>query len=90
MIKIRKIFLIISILSWIISIIPFFYVVYQAINSMNGTLHGFNGVELYGIDAFFDTIFMYITFFFPVFLLWLITVVVSIITTIISFVAYRK
>lgn len=88
--EMRKIFLIISILSWIISIIPFFYVVYQAINSMNGTLHGFNGVELHGIEAFFDIIFMYITFFFPIFLLWLITVVFSLITTIIYLLSYRK
>lgn len=43
-----KIFLhIISVLCWIVAIIPAGYVLYQAFGSMDGTIHGFNGEMLY-------------------------------------------
>lgn len=57
-----KIFLhIISVLCWIVAIIPAGYVLYQAFGSMDGTIHGFNGEMLYGMAAFTDTILTYLT-----------------------------
>lgn len=77
-----KILSIISVLCWIATIVPSAYVFYNAYNSMDGTMHGFNGEMLYGIDAFTDTILMYIAFLFPLFLLWAICFVGAVISTI--------
>ena len=68
-----KIFLhIISVLCWIVAIIPAGYVLYQAFGSMDGTIHGFNGEMLYGMAAFTDTIL----------LLWVFCLLVAIISTV--------
>ena len=79
-----KIMCIISVICWIATIILSTYVLYQAFDSIDGTLHGFNGEMLYGIDAFIDTILMFIAFFFPLFFLWVICLFGAIITTIIA------
>ena len=79
---------IISALCWIATIIPSTYVLYHAFDSMDGTIHGFNGEMLYGIDAFMDTILMFIAFFFPLFFLWGICLLGAIITT--AIVIYMK
>lgn len=57
-----KILCIVSVLCWIATIIPGGYVLYRAYDSMNGTMHGFNGEMLYGIEAFIDTILVYCIF----------------------------
>ena len=53
-----KILSIVAVLCWIVTIASSVYVLYNAHNSMDGTIHGFNGEMLYGIDAFIDTILM--------------------------------
>lgn len=77
-----KILCIISVLCWIATIVPSGYVLYNAYDSMDGTIHGFNGEMLYGMDAFIDTILMYIAFLVPFFLLWVLCLLGSIISTI--------
>lgn len=71
-----------AIICWIITIIPSAYVLYNAVASMSGTTHGFNGEMLYGIDAFIDTIFMFIAFLFPLFLIWAVFFLGAIISTV--------
>ena len=71
-----------SVLCWIGTIIPSVYVIYHAYESMDGTTHGFNGEMLYGINAFLDTVLMYIAFFFPFFLLWIICLIGVVISTV--------
>lgn len=80
--KYKKKFSVVSVLCWIATIIPAGYVLYQAFGSMDGTIHGFNGAMLYGVDAFIDTILMYIAFLFPFFLLWLLCLFGAIASTI--------
>ncbi len=58
------------------------YVLYQAFDSMDGIIHGFNGEMLYGMAAFTDTILMYIAFLFPLFLLWVFCLLIAIISTV--------
>ena len=77
-----KILCIISVLCWIATIVPGGYVLYNAYDSMSGTIHGFNGEKLYGMAAFIDTILMYIAFLFPFFLLWVLCLLGAIISTI--------
>lgn len=86
--KIKVVLVISAILCWIASLVPLIYVISQAIGSMSGTIHGFHGPMLYGLSAFFDTIFMYIAFFFPLFLLWVVVVVLAITTTIVSIILH--
>ena len=73
---------IVSLVCWIATIVPSGYVLYQAFDSMDGTLHGFNGEMLYGVDAFIDTILIYVAFLFPLFLLWLLCLIGAIASTI--------
>lgn len=77
-----KILCIVSFLCWIATIVPSAYVLYNAYDSMDGTLHGFNGEMLYGMDAFIDTILMYIAFLFPFFLLWVLCLLGAIVSTV--------
>jgi len=77
-----RILCVVSVLCWIITIGCIGYVLYNAFGSMNGTTHGFNGEMLYGIDAFIDTILMYIAFLFPLFLLWGLCLIGAIATTV--------
>lgn len=77
-------FRILSILCWIATIIPSGYVLYYAFRSMSGTMHGFNGEMLYGIDAFIDTILMVIAFWFPLYLLWVLCFLGAVIFTIVT------
>lgn len=77
-----KVLCITAVICWIITIIPSAYVLYNAFDSMSGTTHGFNGEMLYGIDAFIDTIFMFIAFLFPLFLLWAVVFLGAIISTV--------
>lgn len=75
---------------WIGTIIPAGYVFIEAIKSMDGTIHGFHGERLYGIDAFIDTIFMYIAFFFPLFIVWGACLFGAIVSTLVICLGYRK
>lgn len=77
-----KILCVISVLCWIATIVPGGYVLYEAYDSMDGTMHGFNGEMLYGMAAFIDTIAMHIAFFLPFFLLWVLCLFGAIISTI--------
>lgn len=80
-----KILCIVSVLCWIATIIPGGYVLYRAYDSMDGTMHGFNGEMLYGIEAFIDTILVYIVFLFPLFLLWAVCLLGAVISTVVIF-----
>lgn len=76
-----RILCIVSILCWIATIVPGGYVLYNAYGSMDGTMHGFNGEMVYGMDAFIDTILMYIAFLFPLFLIWMLCLLGAIVST---------
>ena len=47
--------------------------------------YGFNGEMLYGIEAFIDTILVYIVFLFPLFLLWAVCLLGAVISTVVIF-----
>lgn len=88
----RKILLICTIILWIILIIPAVLLFGECLsNSINGTYHGFTGEELiYGIPAFFDTLFFYFTFFIPLFIIWFLGFTAAITITIITIVLYCR
>lgn len=82
---------IISVIFWLGIILPAGYVLVNACKSMDGTMHGFNGEMLYGMDAFIDTILSYIVFLFPFFLLWCFCLLGTVIFTVVVCVrCYKK
>lgn len=90
MIKKIKILSVVSVLCWIATIASSVYVLYNAYSSMDGTIHGFNGEMLYGIDAFIDTILMYSAFLFPLFILWGVCLIGAIVSTVAVFHIKKK
>ena len=79
-----------AVICWLETIVPAGYVLIEAVKSMDGTLHGFNGEMLYGIDAFIDTILSFVAFLFPLFILWSICLLGAIIFTVLICVHYVK
>lgn len=90
MIKKIKILSIVAVFCWIVTIASSVYVLYNAYNSVDGTIHGFNGEMLYGIDAFIDTILMYSAFWFPLFILWGVCLIGAIVSTVAVFHIKKK
>ena len=88
----RRILLISTIILWIVVMIPAILLLGECLsNSINGTYHGFTGEELlYGIPAFFDTLFFYFTFFIPLFILWFFIFTVAVSLTITTIVMYCR
>ena len=74
MVTIKKLYYrllwVVSILCWLGAVVPVGYVFVEAVKSMGGTMHGFNGEMLYGMDAFMDTVVLYIVLGFPSFIVW--------------------
>lgn len=72
------------------TVVPSVYVLYYAFKSMNGTLHGFNGEALYGFHAFADTILKCIAFGLPIFLIWILCLIGTIISIVVIVRTHKK
>ncbi len=91
--KNKVVLTIITILAWVLTIIPILFVVKECMNSyINGTTHGFHGTDLfYGLPAFLDTLGEITLLIFPLlFLLWCIVFIIAIILTIFSIISIKK
>ncbi len=71
-------------LLWVITIVPAAYVMKHCIIAFfNGTYHGFNSDEkIYGFNAFVDVLLSFIAFEFIFFVIWFISLVITIVYTI--------
>ena len=87
----RKKSLIITMIMWILVIIPLIYIFTKYIfyykNGINIALEGTKMV--YGISAIKDILFLYISFYFPIFIIWIISFTIIIILTIYTIIKYK-
>lgn len=77
-----------SFVCWMGTITLAGYVLIDAIKSMDGTMHGFNGEMLYGMDAFIDTVLVWIVFLYPFFIIWIVCLVGAVTSTVAGCVCY--
>lgn len=88
----RNKFLINAIVIWILVVILMILPIKESIDNyqhgMETALHG--GNIIYGMEAFLFTLSLYICFYFPVFLLWLVLFIEAIVVTITTIVKYKK
>ena len=57
----------------------------------NGANVAFEGIEmLYGIEAIFFILSLYIAFYFPLFIIWIFLLFTSILLTIVTIIKYKK
>ena len=88
----KLVFLIVKIIMWILVIIPATFIVSKCMYSYeNGSNIALEGTEMvYGISAFTSTLFLYIAFYFPLFIIWIILFIVTIIMTIFKMIKYKN
>lgn len=84
--------LIVTIILWTLVIVPTILVCNECIDSYtNGENIALEGIELvYGMAAFKSTLSLYIAFYFPLFITWIATLVISVILILYLIVKYRK
>lgn len=77
---------------WILVIIPVIWMFSKCMYSYeNGINIALEGTEVvYGISAFTSTLSFYIAFGFPLFIIWVILFIVTIIMTIFKMIKYKK
>lgn len=88
----RKKSLIITIIMWILVIIQLIYIFTKYIfyykKGINIALEGTKMV--YGISAIKDILFFYIAFYFPIFIIWIISFTITVILTIYTIIKYNS
>ncbi len=87
----KIIFVIITIIMWVLVIIPTILIFNKCMYSYeNGTNIALQGTQMvYGISAFKSTLFLYIAFGFPLVIIWIILFIVTIIMTIFIIIKYN-
>lgn len=88
----KLIFLIFTIIMWILVIIPAIFIFSECMYSYeNGINIALEGTELvYGISAFASALSLYIAFGFPLFIMWILLFIATIIITIFMIKKYKK
>lgn len=88
----NKKYLIITIILWILVILLMIIPVKESIYSYrNGTNVALEGTEMiYGVDAFFFILSLYAAFYFPLFIIWILLLITTIVLTIITIIKYKK
>ncbi len=89
---VKWIFLIETIILWILVNIPVIYVLRHCFETAaNGTYHGIaDGQKIYGVQAFVDTLFLYLAFFFPIAALWFVFLIFTIAVTVLTVRKWKK
>lgn len=87
-----KKYLISTIILWILVICLLIVPFKESIGSYyNGTNIALEGVEIiYGMEAFFSTLSLYISFYFPIFIIGIVLLLISIILTTMTIIKYKK
>lgn len=90
--NISKKYLIITITLWVMVILLMIVPVKESIYSYkNGANIAFEGTEMvYGIEAFAFVLSLYIAFYFPLFMLWILLLIESIVLTVVTVIKYKK
>ncbi len=90
--NIRKKYLIITIVLWIMVILLTIMPVKESIDSyQNGANIALEGIEMiYGIEAISFILSLYIAFYFPLFIIWILLLITSIVFTIVTIIKYKK
>jgi hypothetical protein len=90
--NIKKKYLISTIILWILVICLLIIPLKESIVSFyNGTNIALEGVEIiYGMKAFFSTLSLYISFYFPIFIIGIILLLISIILTTMTIIKYKN
>lgn len=88
----RKKYLIITIILWIMIILLMILPVKESIYSYrNGTNIALEGIEMvYGIKAMLSILSLYIAFYFPLFIIWILLLTITIVLTIVTIIKYKK
>lgn len=88
----RKKYLIITIILWIMIILLMILPVKESIYSYrNGTNIALEGIEMvYGIKAMLSILSLYIAFYFPLFIIWILLLNITIVLTIVTIIKYKK
>lgn len=88
----RKKYLIITIILWTIVVLLMMIPIKESIYSyQNGANVALEGIEMvYGIEAISFILSLYIAFYFPLFIIWILLLFASILLTIVTIIKYKK